>query len=120
MRHLMLISQKYQKPSTDMPKYSANNNPKDSLNTQYGIMPSNYYQVHQHHYQEDSYTFPKTKLKRYPRLWQNIYLEELSDRKLDHTLQTSSLSKRRMANYAQYKTTDLSINGQRRTAMYLR
>src|SRR6266850_5279761 len=101
-----------------MPKYSVNNNPKDSLNTQSGITPSNYYQVHQHHYQEDFYVFHRTKSKKYQRLWQNTYQEEPSDRESDHMLQTSSLSRRKMANCAQYKTTILSINGRRRTAMY--
>src|SRR6266850_273478 len=118
MCHLTLIFQKYQEPSTNTPKYSANNNPKDFPNIRSGTMLSNYYRVHQHHCQEDSYIFPKMKLKRYQKSWQNIYQEELSDQELDHMLQTSSLSRKRMASYVQYKITDLSINGRRKTATY--
>src|SRR6266850_2027007 len=118
MPHPMPIFRKYQGPSTDMLKYSANNNPKDSLNTQSGITPSNYCQVHQYRYQADSYASHKTKSKKYQKLWQNTYQEELSDRELDHMPQMSSLSRKRMANYVQYKTTDLSINGRRKTATY--
>src|SRR6267142_1567634 len=118
MPHPTLTFRKYQELSINMLKCSANNNPKDSLNTQSGTMPSNYYQVHQHRCQGDSYTSHKTKLKKYQRLWQNIYQEELSDRESDHMLQMSSLSRKRMANYIQYKITDLSINGRRKTATY--
>src|SRR6267142_48976 len=118
MHHLMPIFRRYQGPFTDTLKYLANNNPKDSLNTRSGTMPLNYYRVHQHHYQEDSYVFPRTKLKKYQKLWQNTYREGLSDPELAHMLQTSSLSRKRMANYAQYRTIDLLINGQRKTTTY--
>src|SRR6267142_684179 len=118
MHHLMLIFQKYQEPFIDTLRYLANNNPKDSPNIQFGIMPSNYYQEHQHHYQEDFYVFPRTKLKRYQKLWPNTYQGEPFNLASDHMLQTSSLSKRKMENYVQYKITDLLTNGQRKTAMY--
>src|SRR6267142_2618820 len=118
MHHQMLTFQKYQEPSIDMLKYLANNNPKDSPNIQYGIMRSNYYREHRHHYQEDSYAFLRTKSRKYLKLWPNIYQGELFDRALDHTLQMSSLSKRKMENYVQYKTIVLLINGQRKIAMY--
>src|SRR6266850_3139104 len=118
MPHPMPIFRKYQGLSIDTLKCSANNNPKDSLNTQSGTTPLNYYQVHQHHYQGDSYTSHKTKSKKYQKLWQNTYQEELSDQESDHMLQMSSLSRKRMANYVQYKTTVLSINGRRKTATY--
>src|SRR6267142_6882319 len=116
----MLIFRKYQEPSIDMLKYLANNNPKDSLNIQFGTTLSNYYQEHQHRYREDSYVFPKMKSKRYQKSWPNIYQEEPFDPALDHMPQTSSLSKRKMGNYIRYKTTDLSTNGQRKIAMYPR
>src|SRR6267142_4957889 len=118
MPHLMPIFRKYQELFTDMLKYSVNSSPKGSLNTQSGTMPLNYYQVHQHHYQGDSYASRKTKLKKYQKLWQNIYQGELSDWESGHMLQMSSLSRKRMVNYVQYKITDLSINGQRKTATY--
>src|SRR6266850_8197739 len=118
MPHPMPTFLKYQEPSIDTLKSLANNNHKGSLSTQYGTMPSNYYPAHQHHSQEDSYVSHKMKSKRYQKLWQNIYKEELSDQELDHTLQMSSSSKRKMANYVQYKTTVPSINGQRKIAMY--
>src|SRR6267142_1563981 len=118
MHHPMLTSQKYQEHSIDMLKYSVNNNPKDFLNTQSGITPLNYYQVHQHHYQEDFCVSPKMKLKKYQRLWPNIYQEGPFDQALDHMPQTSSLSKRKMGNYVPYKITDQSTNGPKRTAMY--
>src|SRR6266850_6003685 len=118
MPHPMLTFRKYQELSIDMLKCSVNNNRKDSLNIQSGTMPLNYYQVHQHHYREDSYTFHKTKSKKYQKLWRNTYQEELSDQELDHMLQMSSSLRKRMANYVQYKTTVLSTNGQRKTATY--
>src|SRR6266850_3196757 len=118
MPHLMPTFLRYQEPSTDMLKCSVNNNHKGSLNIQFGTMPLNYYQVHQCHYQGGSYISHKMKSKKYQKLWQNIYQEELSGQGSDHTLQMSSLSKRRMANYVQYKTTVLSINGQRKTTTY--
>src|SRR6266850_955668 len=118
MHHLMLIFRKYQEPSTDMLKCLANNNPKDSPNTQYGITPLNYYQEHQHHYRGDCCVFPRTKSKKYQRLWLNIYQEEPFDQASDHMPRTSSLSKRKMENYARYKIIVLLINGQKRTAMY--
>src|SRR6267142_1016361 len=111
MPHPTPIFQKYQELFTNMLKCSANNSPRDSLNTQSGTMPLNYYQEHQHPYQEDSYVSHRTKLKKYQRLWQNIYQEGLSNRELDHMLRMSSLSRKRMASYIQYKITDLSING---------
>src|SRR6267142_1537619 len=114
----MPISQKYQEHSIDMLKCSANNNHRDFLNTRFGIMPLNCSQEHQHRFQEDSYVFHKTRLKKYQRLWQNIYKEELSDQELDHTWQMFSSSKRKMANCAQYKTTVLLTNGQRKTTTY--
>src|SRR6267142_4795269 len=118
MHHQMLISQKYQGPSINMLKCLVNNNPKDSPNTRYGIMQSNYYREHRHHYQEDFYTSPRMKSRKYLRLWPNIYQGELFDQALDHTLQMSSLLKRRMGNFIQYKTTVLLTSGQRRIAMY--
>src|SRR6267142_5120731 len=118
MHHQMLTFQKYQEPSIDTLKCLANNNPKDSPNTQYGIMPSNYYQEHQHHYWEGFCVFPKTKSKKYQRSWPNIYQEEPFDQASDHMPRMSSLSKRKMENYALYKTIVLLINGRRRTAMY--
>src|SRR6266850_14127 len=111
MHHPMPIFQKYQEPFTNTLKCLANNNLKDSPNTQYGIIPSNYYWEHQHHYQEDSYVFPKTKLKKYQKLWPNTYREEPFDQALDHMLQMSSLLRKRMANYIRYKITVLSTNG---------
>src|SRR6267142_2939634 len=116
----MLIFQKYQEPFIDMLRCLANNSPKDSPSIQFGIMPLNYYRGHQHCYREDSYVFPKTKLKKYQKSWPSIYREEPFDQALDHMLQTSSLSKKRMANYARYRIIVLLINGQRRTAMYPR
>src|SRR6267142_2951716 len=118
MHHLMPIFRKYQEPSIDMLKCLVNNNPRDSTNIQYGIMPLSYYQEHQHHCKGDFYVFPKTKSKKYQKSWLNICQGEPFAQALDHMLQTSSLSKRKMENYVQYKTTVLSINGQRRTAMY--
>src|SRR6266850_4340028 len=118
MHHRMLTFQKYQGPSISTLKYLANNNPKDSPNTQYGIMLLNYYQEHRHHYQEDFYVSLKTKSRKYPRLWLNIYQGEPFDRALDHMPQTSSLLKRRMENYVQYKITVPLTNGQRKIAMY--
>src|SRR6266850_2824185 len=116
MHHLMPIFRKYQEPSIDTLKCLVNNNPKDSPNTQYGIMPLNYYQGHQHHYQEGFYVFPKMKSKKYQKLWLNICREEPFARALDHTPQMSSLSKRKMENYVRCRTTVLLTNGQRRTA----
>src|SRR6266850_4913425 len=113
----MLIFRKYQEPSIDMLKYSANNSPKDFPNTQCGITPSNYYRAHQHHYQEDFYVSPKMRLKKYQRLWPNIYQGEPFDRASDHMPQMFSLSKRKMENYAQYKTIDRLTNGPKRTIM---
>src|SRR6266850_1037232 len=118
MHHLMLTFQKCQEPSIDMLKSLANNNPNDSPNIQYGITPLNYYRGHQLHYLEDFYASFKMKLKRYQRLWLNICQGEPFDRASDHTPQMSSLSKRKMENYVQYKTTALLTNGQKRTAMY--
>src|SRR6267142_3797582 len=118
MRHPMLTFQRSQELSIGMLKCLVNNSLKDYLNIQFGIMPSNYYQEHQHHYQEDSSVFPRTKSKKCQKSWLNIYQGEPSDQALDHMLQTSSLSKRKTANYARYKTTDLSINGRRKIAMY--
>src|SRR6266850_294809 len=120
MHHQMLIFRKYQELFIDMLKCLVNNNPKDFPNTRYGIMPLNYCQEHQHCYQGDSYVFPKMKSKRYQKLWPNIYQEEPSDRVSDHMLQTSSLSKRKTENYAQYKTIVLLTNGRRKTTMYPR
>src|SRR6266850_4012306 len=120
MHRSMPIFQKYQEPFTDTLRYLVNNNPKDFPNTQFGITPLNYYQEHQHHYQEDSYAFPKMKLKRYQKLWPNIYREEPFDLVLGHMRQTYSLSKRKMESYAQYKTIVLLTNGRKRTAMYPR
>src|SRR6267142_6147379 len=114
----MLIFQKYQGHSIDMLKCSVNNNHKDFLNTRSGIMPSNCSQAHWHRFQEDSYVFHKTKSKRYRKLWQNIYKEEPSDQGSDHMRQMFSLSKRKMANCVQYKTTALLTNGRRKTATY--
>src|SRR6267142_1439685 len=118
MHHMMPTFRKYQEPSIDMLKCLANNNPKDSPNTQYGIMPSNYYRGHQHRYQEDFYASLKTKLKKYQKLWPNIYQGEPFDWASDHMPQMSSLSKRKTENYVRYKTTVLLTNGQRKTAMY--
>src|SRR6266850_3875289 len=118
MHHPMPTFQKYQEPFIDTLKCLANNNLKDFLNTQFGTMPLSYYQEHQHHYWEDSYAFPKMKLKKYQKLWPSIYQEEPFDQALDHMLQTSSLSRKKMANYTPYKITVLLTNGQRRTAMY--
>src|SRR6267142_343550 len=118
MHHLMLIFRKYQEPSTDMLKCLANNNPKDPPNTQYAIMPLNYYQEHQHHYREGFYVSLKMKLKKCQKLWPNTYQEEPFDRASDHMPQTSSLLKRKMGNYARYKIIALLTNGQRKTAMY--
>src|SRR6266850_359029 len=118
MPHLTPIFRKYQEPFTDMLKCSVNSNPKGSWNTQSGIMPSNYYQAHQHHYRGGSYASHKMKLKKYQKLWRNIYQGELSDRESGHMLQMSSLSRKRMVNCVQYKTIDLSINGPRKTATY--
>src|SRR6266850_1112666 len=114
----MPIFRKYQEPFIDMLRCLANNNPRDFPNIRFGIMLSNYYQEHQHHYQEDSYIFLKTRLRRYQRLWPNIYQEEPFDQALDHMPQTSFLLKRKMGNYIQYKIIILSTNGQRRIAMY--
>src|SRR6266850_1003250 len=118
MCHLMPICQKYQGLFIDMLKCLVNNNPKGFPNTQYGITPSNYYRGHQHHCPEDSYASPKTRSKKYQKLWPNTYQEEPSDQALDHMPQTFSLSKRRMANYARYKTIILSTNEQRKIGMY--
>src|SRR6266850_543692 len=118
MHHPMLIFRKYQEPFIDMPKCLVNNNPKDSPNTQFGITPSSYCWGHQHHYREDSYAFPKMKLKKCQNLWPNIYQEEPFDQASDHMPQMSSLSKRKMGNYTQYKIIALLTNGQRKTAMY--
>src|SRR6266850_393813 len=118
MHHPMLIFRKYQEPFIDTLKCLVNNNPKGSLNTQSGITPSSYYWGHQHHYREDSYTFPKMKSKKYQKLWPNTYQEEPSNQALDHMPQTSSLLRRKMGNYARYKTIVLLTNGQRKTAMY--
>jgi|SRR6266850_6822302 len=115
----MLTSRKYQEHFIGTLKYLANNNPKDSPNTRYGTMPSNYYREHQHRYRVGSYAFLKTKLKRYQKLWPNTYQGEPFDQASDHMLQTYSLSKRKTENYAQYKTTDQLTNGPRKTAMYL-
>src|SRR6266850_2483280 len=101
-----------------MPRCLVNNNLKDYLNIQFGIMPSNYYQEHQHRYREDSSVFPKTKSKKCQKSWPNIYQEEPSDQALDRMPQTSSLLKRKMANYTQCKTIVLLINGQRKITMY--
>src|SRR6266850_3595677 len=114
----MLISQRYQEPSIVTRRCLANNNPKDFPNTRYGITLSNYYRGHRHHYQEDFYVFPKMRLKKYLKSWPNICQGELFDRALDLMPQTSSLSRRKMGNYVQYKTTVLLINGQRKIAMY--
>src|SRR6266850_4205124 len=111
----MPIFQKYQGLSTDMLKYSVNSNHKDFLNTQFGTTPSNCSRVHQHHSQEDSYAFHKMKLKKYQKLWQSIYKEGPFDQESDPTQQTSSLSKRKTANYVQYKTIAPLTNGQKRT-----
>src|SRR6267142_685297 len=119
MPHLTPTSLKYRELSIDMPKYLANNNRKDSLNTQSGTTPSNYYWAHQHHSREDFYVSHRTKSKKYQKLWQNTYKGEPFDRVSGHMLQMSFLSKRKMENCAQYKTTVLSINGQRKTTMYL-
>src|SRR6266850_808602 len=118
MHHSMLTSRKYQEHFTDMLKSSVNNSPKDFLNIQSGIMPSNYYRVHQHHYQEDFCVFPKMKSKKYQKLWPNTYQGEPFDQASDHTPQMFSLSKRKTGNYAPYKITDQSTNGPKRTAMY--
>src|SRR6267142_87145 len=109
-RHQMPTSQKYQGLFIDMLRYLANNNPRDFPNTQCGIMLLNCCREHRHHYQEDFYAFLKTKSKKYPKSWPNIYQEGLFDPELDHTLQMSSLSKRRMENYALCKTIVPSIN----------
>src|SRR6267142_706679 len=118
MHHLMPICQKYQEPSIDTPKCLANNNPKDSPNTRSGITPLNCYQEHQHRYREDFYAFLKMKLKKYQRLWPNIYQGGPSDPASDHMPRMSFSSKRKMENYAQYRTTVLLTNGQRKTTMY--
>src|SRR6266850_5525524 len=118
MHHPMPIFRKYQEPSIDMLKCLANNNLKDSPNIRCGIMPSNYYQEHQHHYREDSYVSLKTKLKKYQKLWPNIYQGEPFDRALDHMPQMSFLLKRKTENYVQYKTTVLLTNGRRKAATY--
>src|SRR6266850_521381 len=115
----MLTFQKYHEPSIDMLKCLANNNPRDFPNTQCGITLLNYYQGHRHHYQEDFYVFPKMKSRKYLKSWPNICQEEPFDRALDHMLQMSSLSKRKMGNYVQYKTIVLLTSGQRKIAMYL-
>src|SRR6267142_1385614 len=107
----MPISRKYQEPSIDTPKCSANNNHKDSLSIQFGTMPLNYCRVHRHRFQEGSYVSHRTKSKKYQKLWWNIYKEELSDRGSDLMWQMFSSSRRRMANYVQYKITILLING---------
>src|SRR6267142_1222351 len=116
MHHPMPTFQKYQELFIDMLKCSVNNNPKDSPSIQSGIMLLNYYREHQHHYREDSFVFPKTKSKKCQKLWLDIYLEEPSDRALDHMPQTSSLLKRKMGNYAWYKIIVLLINGRRKIA----
>src|SRR6266850_4168485 len=118
MHHLMPTFRKYQEPSIDILKCLANNNPKDSPNTQYGIMHSNYYRGHQHHYREDFYISLKMKSKKCQRLWPSTYQGEPFDRASDHMLQMSSLSKRKMENYVRYRTTVLLTNGRKRTAMY--
>src|SRR6266850_4915709 len=118
MHHPMPIFRKYQEPSIDMLKCLANNNLKDSPNTQYGIMPLNYYRELQHHYREDFYASLKTKSKKYQKSWPNTYQGEPFDPALDHMPQTSSLSRRKMENYVRYKTTVLLTNGRRKTAMY--
>src|SRR6267142_6361417 len=118
MHHLMLIFRKYQEPSIDTQKCLANNNPKDSPNIRYGIMPSNYYQEHQHRYQEGFYASLKMKSKKCQKLWPNIYQGEPFGQASDHMPQTSSLSKRKMGNCVRYRTTVLLTNGRRRTAMY--
>src|SRR6266850_6064479 len=110
--------QKYPEPFIDMPKCSVSNNHKDFPNTQFGTMPLNYFWVHQHHFQGDSYTSHKTKSKKYQKLWWSTYKEEPSDQELDHTWQMFSLSKRKMASCAQCKTIAPLINGRRKTAMY--
>jgi len=64
----MWISRKYRKPFTGMLKYLANNNPKDSLNIQFGIMQLSYSLVHQRHYLEDYYISHKTRSRKYLKL----------------------------------------------------
>src|SRR6266850_5030308 len=118
MHHLMLIFQKYQELFIDTLRCLVNSNPKDSSSIQSGTTPSNYYPELQHHYQEDSYVFPKMKSRKYQKLWPNTYQEEPFDPASDHMPRTFSLSKRKTANYVQYKITDLSINGQRKIATY--
>jgi len=72
----MPICPKYQKHFIDMLKSSANNSHKDSQNTWSRIMQLNFYQGHQCHYLGGSYTFHKTKSRKYQRLLKSIYPEE--------------------------------------------
>ena len=82
--------------------------------TPYGIMPSNYYQVHPAPYQDDYYPSLRKKLLKQRGSSKNTYDEIQSDHHGVHMQPTSFSSKKRMANFDRYKITDRSTNGQRK------
>jgi hypothetical protein len=82
-------------------------------------MPSNYSPMHWPPYQDDSSPSQSWKKKKCRSLSKNTYSEEQFVNLGVHMQPISSSSKRKMESYDLYKTTDQSINGQRKTRMFL-
>ena len=101
-----------------MQRSSQKKSRKDYPSIPYGITPLNYYQVHLVPYQDDYYPSPRKKLLKQRSLSKNTYDEIRSDHHGVHMQPTSSSSKRKMANFDRYKTTDHSTNGQRKIETY--
>ena len=92
--------------TNNTPRYSQSRNPKDYLNTRYGITPSNYFQVPLAPYQDASYLLHKKKSPKQRSSWKSTCDETPFDHRGALMQPTSSLSKRRMANSGPYRTTD--------------
>ena len=103
--------------TNDTQRSSQNKNHKGCPNIQYGTTPSNYSQVHPVPYQDAYYPSPKKRSQKQRNSLKNTYDEIQSDRHGAHTQLISSSLRRRTANFNQYKTTDHSTNGRRKTEM---
>src|SRR6266478_8453822 len=96
-------------------KSSVRKNHKDSQNTLYGIMLSNYSQEPSPQCQDASYPSTKKKSKRSTTLSKNTYKEEPYVNPGAPTPPTFSSLKRKMESSIQYKIIDQLTNGQSTT-----
>ena len=109
----------FQKSTKDTAKYSVKLNPKGYPNPLYGTMQLNYYPEHQTPSHEGYSHSLKKRKQKCTNSYKNTSREEQSACPNPPMQPTSSLWRRKMENYDQYKTTDPSISGPKRIEMYL-